>query len=361
MNFDNNLDGIKISGLYDHFDFDAISGRAFKFQQGFNEFTLQRDFTIRGIRGAIKPFTGFKYGGSFVIFKQNSSTQFRQSDNIQLYSINHEINKGPFNFYGEYAVKEGNTPEEEKTDGDGTYLSGSFSHRLFSVYGEYKNIFRLLYPGPTGAFNTPPPVSHQGRSLSSLDGTPGERAYQIGGLISPNFDLNFDLAYSESYSRGLANRLYLSEKYAGARWAPIEKVVVNGHWDRIDYTEDEIETYFDGYYYVNPVQTVSFSAYTKRFWPTGRKNYHEDYLTLGYSRGNIVEVTVGGSLSNRVFSPGEKNDPKKLASIELTYHYRSHELSVFYGGERGGLICSSGVCSLRPTFKGTRIILLSRF
>jgi hypothetical protein len=355
--FDNNLDGVKISGMYNYFDFDALSGRGFRFQPGQNEFTSQREYTIRAVRGALKPITGFKYGFSDVIFKQNSTQQFHQSDNVNLISLNHEINRGPFDIYGEYAHKEGNTTEEEKTDGDGTYLSASYSHRLFSVYGEYKNFFRLLYPGPTGAFNTPPPVSHSGRTLSSLASVAGERGFQLGTLISPSFDLNFDLAYSESYSRGSLLRLYLAEKYAGIRWNPIEKIVLNSHWDRFDYTlEDEIETYFDGYYYLNLVQTVSFSAYRLSFSSGGVDNYHEDYLTLGYSR-DFMEVTVGGSRSNNKFTV----DPRKMAFAEATVHYKTHDLSIFHGGERGGLVCSSGICSYRPTFQGTRMILLSRF
>jgi hypothetical protein len=369
--FDNNLDGIKVSGTYDHFDFDALSGRGFKFQLGQNEFTSQREYTIRAVRGALKPITGFKYGLSYVLFKQNSTQQFQQSDDVSLISVNHEINKGPFDVYGEYAFKDGNTTEEEKTDGDGTYLSASYSHRLFSVYGEYKNIFRLLYPGNVGAFNTPPPVSHQGRTIISLNSfVPGEVAYQIGTLISPSFDLNFDLAFSESHSRGYSilalvdsvleyvpASLYLAEKYAGVRWSPIDKIVLNSHWDRIDYSpEDEIETYFDGYYYLDPVQTVSFSAYRRSFLPTGGGNYHEDYLTLGYSR-DFIEVTIGGSRSNNQST----TDPEKLAFIEATAHYKTHELSVFHGGERGGLVCSSGICSTHPTFQGSRITLLSRF
>jgi hypothetical protein len=360
VNFDNNLDGVKVSGIYDHFDFDAISGRAFAFQQGINEFNLSRDYTIRGARGAYKPFTGVRSGFSYVMFKQNSSIQYRQSDNIDLISFNQGLNKGPFDLYAEYAHKEGHNTMEEATDGDGTYLSASYSHRLFSVYGEYKNIYRLLYPDPTMAFNMPPPVSHGGRNLSALAGAPGERAYQIGSMISPNFDLNFDLAYSESYSRGLANRLYLSEKFAGMRWAPIEKLVLNTHWDRIDYSEDEIETYFDTYYYLSSTKTISVMAYTRRFWPSG-KDYHEDYLTIGYSHGNFIEIGVGGSISNRTYTPGEKTDPKRLAFAELTFHFKSNELSVFHGGERGGLVCSSGICSVRPTFEGTRVVLLSRF
>ena len=42
-------------------------------------------------------------------------------------------------------------------------------------------------------------------------------------------------------------------------------------------------------------------------------------------------------------------------------HEGDHELVIFNGGERGGLICSSGICQNRPTFQGTRIVLFSRF
>lgn len=384
--FDNNLDGVRVSGMYDHFDFDALSGRGFRFQQGVNEFNLTRDFTIRGARGAVKPITGLKFGGSLVKFKQSSSLQFNQSDDINLSSVNGGISKGPFDIYAEYAFKEGNTGEEEKTDGDGTYLSASFSHRLFSIYSEYKNYYSLLYPGPIGPFNTPPPVSHSGRNLSAMAGVPGETGYQIGALISPNFNLNFEVAFSEAYSRGskLQYRdsiiyrpdpidtslerhvpigLYLGEKYAGIRWNATDKIVFNAHWDRQDYNGlegDEIETYFDSYYYLSPSQTVSLATYQRTLSPITGK-YHEDYLTLGYSRNNLIEVSIGGSTTNKVYQPFEKADPKRLAFIEATIHYKTNELSILHGGERGGLICSSGICTIRPTFQGTRVILLSRF
>jgi hypothetical protein len=245
-----------------------------------------------------------------------------------------------------------------KANGDGTYLSGSFSHALFSLYGEYKNIYHLLYPGPAGAFNMPPPMSHRGQSLISRDGAPGERGYQVGTLISPSFDLNIDLAFSESFTRGGFVRHYLAEKFAGVRWAMSDKIVFNTHWDRIDFSiEDEIETYLDGYYYLDQSQTISATAYSRRFWPEGGADYHEDYLTLGYSRSNFLQVNIGGSLSSNDIN----TDPDKLAFVELTLRFRSHELIIFQGGERGGLICSSGICSYRPTFQGTRVILFSRF
>jgi hypothetical protein len=124
---------------------------------------------------------------------------------------------------------------------------------------------------------------------------------------------------------------------------------------------DEIESYFDGYYYFNPIYTISLATYTRLFRPQEMKSYHEDYLTLGVSRGSFIEVSIGGSLSNKIFQPTEKKDPKRMAFTEVTLHIKTHDLSVFYGGERGGIVCSSGICSQRPTFKGARVMLMSRF
>jgi hypothetical protein len=368
---DNNLDGIKISGMYDKFDFDALSARAYGFQPGLNEFNMTRDYTFRAVRAALKPFSGFKYGVSYIHFKQTSLLSFGRSEDLNILSFNNEINKGPFNIYAEYAHKDGLTQVEEATDGDGTYLSASYSHQYFSVYGEYKNLFRLLYPDPgysTITFNTPPPVTHNGRSLSTMvAGIPGERAYQVGTMISPSFNLNFDIAYAEAFSRGSVGergRYYLSDGYAGVRWNPSEKIVLNSHWDGMNFNGpegDEVETYLDGYYYFNPIYTISLSTYSRLFRPQGTKNYHEDYLTIGLSRGSFIELSIGGSASNKTYQPAEKKDPKRMAFAEVTVHFKMNDLSVFYGGERGGVVCSSGICSNRPTFKGLRVMLMSRF
>lgn len=364
INYDNNLDGVRVSGLYDHYDFDALSGRGINFSTG------KRKYTIRAVRGAIRPIDGFKVGSSYVRFKQISLLEFGEAENTNLTAINTEINKGPIGLYAEYASKKGENEVDEANNGDGTYLSASFSQKFFSVYAEYKNIIRLLYPGPSAPFNNPPPVSHQGRTLSSVESTPGERAYQVGSLISPSFNLNFDLAYSESFSRGLFPGKYLAEKYAGVRWSPMEKLTSNYHFDRHDLTrnspdslpgfqEDEIENYVDAYYYLTGSQTVSATAYTRRFITSGSYNnsYHENYLTLGFAQGSLFQVNFGGSTSNKK----NTRDPKRMAFIEFTIHFKSNDLVVFQGGERGGLICSSGICSLRPTFRGTRVMLYSRF
>jgi len=353
--YDNNIDGIKASGLFDQFEFDAFSAR------GLDANTGERNYILRGARAAVRPIGQFSAGFSYVLFKRDNFESFNESLNANITGFNSGLNIGPLELYGEYAYKRGKTPQFfPQVNGDGTYLSGSLSFEKISFYSEYKNIINLVYPNPQNRFNAPPPVSHSGRTLTDLANAPGERGYQVGTLISPTFDLNLEFAYSESFSRDAPLDLYLGEKFAGLRWGLTPDLVINYNWDRIDYSiEDEIENYFDVYYYINYNITVSAAAYSRRFIPDGGENYHENYLTLGAGFANKFQLNVGGSTSNYDTNP--TGDAKKLAFVELTIRFPNHELVIFNGGERGGLICSSGICQNRPTFSGTRIILFSRF
>ncbi|UCE65328.1 MAG: hypothetical protein JSU85_10680 [Candidatus Zixiibacteriota bacterium] len=353
--YDNNLDGVRASGLFDKYEFDVLSARGIEATNG------ERDYVFRGARGAVRPVEHTAIGVSYVRFKRNDFMNFNRSLNSNITGINSRFMIGPIDLYGEYAVRRGAKPDPfSEGNGDGTYLSGSLVFEKISIFSEYKNIINLVYPNPQNRFNAPPPVSHSGRSLTDLAAVKGERGYQAGALLSPTYDLNFDFSYSEAFSRNAPVDYYLAEKYGGVRWSITSDLVINYNWDRIDYTiEDEIENYFDVYYYLRYDLTLSLAAYTRRFIPEGGEDYHENYLTLGFGLANKFQLSLGGSTSNRDTNP--QQDPKKLAFAELTVRFPNHELVIFNGGERGGLICSSGICQTRPTFQGTRIVLFSRF
>lgn len=353
IDFDNNLDGVNVSGYYDFLEFDAFSAR------GLRPDTLAREYTLRGASVALRPLQFSRTGFSYVRFKQDDFNLFSEAASANITSFFSGISHGPFELYAEYAYKTGNDAFGNNVNGDGTYANVSISQGLINILAEYKNYINLVYPYVIGAFNNPPPVSHQGRTLTSLQSAPGERGYQLGALISPTFDLNFEFSYSESFYRGFnPARPYLAEKFAKVRWQISDALIVNYQWDRFDYTvEDEIENYFDAYYYLDRTNTLSLTAYTKRFTPALVQHYHENYLILGYAKGNFLQVNLGGSTTNRRF----RSDSEKLAFVEMILRFKSQELVIFNGGERGGLICSSGICQIRPTFEGTRIVLFSRF
>ena len=54
---------------------------------------------------------------------------------------------------------------------------------------------------------------------------------------------------------------------------------------------------------------------------------------------------------------------KKWLSLELAYNITpTHRLSLMYGSQRGGLVCSNGICRIIPPFNdGFRINLTSMF
>lgn len=357
--YDNNLDGVRASGLYDRFDFDAFSARGLEFNTG------ERNYILRGARAAVRPLEPFQVGFSYVRFKRNDLMNFGTALNANITGVSSRFTLGPLDLYGEYAAKRGRNPDAfTEVNGDGTYLSGSVSFEKLSIYSEYKNIINLVYPNPQNRFNSPPPVSHSGRTLTDLAGVPGERGYQVGLLLSPSFDLNFEFAFSEAYSRDAPFDAYLAEKFGGIRWEPTSELVTNYTWDRIDYSlgfseEDEIDNYFEAYYYLSQTLTASVTGQSKRFIPRQSEDYHENYLTIGCGVANKFQLNFGGSTSNWDLNPNQ--DPSKMAFVELTVRFPSHELIIFNGGERGGLICSSGICQNRPTFQGTRIVLFSRF
>jgi hypothetical protein len=359
---DNNLDGVRLSGLYDHFEFNAFSGRGLRFIGGTGFSTSERIYTLRGFSGGISPGLPGKLGFSYVRFKQDDFMNFDRAANTNLTSFFTEINYGPFEIYGEYAYKRGLDAFGNYVQGDATYTNLSISQGIVNILGEYKNYINILYPRSVGAFNNPPPASYHGRTLASLEGAPGERGYHLNALIAPGFNLNFDLSFSESFYRGwlppAVAKPYLAEKLARMRWQVFDNFIFNYHWDRFDYTGyDEIENYLDCYFYLSRSNTLSLTSYSRRFIAPYSEHYHEDYLTMTYARGNSFQINVGGSMTSKTV----RDDPEVLAFVELLIRYRQHELIIFNGGERGGLICSSGICQNRPTFQGTRVILFSRF
>ena len=169
IDFDNNLDGVKVSGVYDRFDFDAFSAR------GNDSFTGERSYILRGTRASVRPISPLSIGFSYVRFKEADIFQFGRTKNSNITGINSGISYGPFDLYGEYAekiVKEDTVFNQPH--GYGTYLTGSAAFDKISFYGEYKNMINLLYPNAQNPFNSPPPLSHQGRTLSSRANVNGE-------------------------------------------------------------------------------------------------------------------------------------------------------------------------------------------
>ncbi|RPI14891.1 MAG: hypothetical protein EHM58_15420 [Ignavibacteriae bacterium] len=89
------------------------------------------------------------------------------------------------------------------------------------------------------------------------------------------------------------------------------------------------------------------------------RKFSNHFFSLSISRS--PDIIVNGNFE---FSTDEEDasGKKKWASAEVTYKFSSaNSISLFYGTERGGLKCSSGICRYVNPFNGFRLTVINNF
>jgi len=362
------LDGLKINLRNQYFDLDVLSatrGAAGGFATPI----------IRGARAKAKPIKMFHLGGAYVSYFETKRTNINQ--------VNSRFILDNIDAYVEYVKKDYFTIFDEKKSGDGTYANITGYYSYFSGFFEYKNYIYLIYP-ELGYLNTPPAVNRQDRLLqpeaaNSFLHINGERGYRANLSFAANeyWGIEFDL--SKSYSRDTLT-VKFHETFAEIRGNYLNNNVFFINFDKIDYSwttvdslgtqtlyfRDELKPSLEVYYELDDFNSLTLDAFLINYdlpsitdtldFFADSSDYSEKNISLTFSRAPNLRATIGGSWSNNEVS----NDPSGLGFIEITYTYNSHDLVVFYGGQRGGLVCSGGTCTYHPTFKGVRVTLLSR-
>ncbi len=116
-------------------------------------------------------------------------------------------------------------------------------------------------------------------------------------------------------------------------------------------------------YYLTPEASLElhskFYAWTNQVRGSERQSYNEASidlsLSLGESRGATFSVIHA---SEPVL---EYNNKDTWVALELGWNFAgNHDLKVKIGEERGGIVCSGGVCHYEPPFTGVRAELTSR-
>lgn len=362
VSFDLPLDGFRVSGRYKHIDFDAFSATPGLL---YLEQLLGKP-VLKGARLKVKPLKMLHLGGAYV--RMNGHFFPYGGTRTNMNQINAKVTYKYFDWYIEYARRVGYFIDFSDLEdpiknqkGDGTYVNLSAYYSYFTGFFEYKNYKFIAYPDPTLSYNQPPPVNHWGLSLQSKFRSTGERGYRCGFIFSPTYYWGFELDYAKAESRDSRYK-FMVEKYVEVRGNYYRDNFFIFSYDRLEHSEkNEITPKFEISYSLDDIHSVTLTAYLIKYEPSGEfaqnSDYTEKYLDFSFARSYKFSLTVGGSWSNQDIS----SDPKKLGYIELNIKFPNHDLVIFNGGQRGGVVCSGGLCLSRPTFQGTRITLLSRF
>jgi hypothetical protein len=91
----------------------------------------------------------------------------------------------------------------------------------------------------------------------------------------------------------------------------------------------------------------------------GDKEFHNQNTLISFSRSPDLIISGNFELTDDEEDPSGK---KYWIKGELTYKFNSqNQVIVSYGGERGGIQCSSGICRYVNPFNGFRLTLINNF
>jgi hypothetical protein len=369
------LEGVRVSGRYKYIDFDALSGS--HKTENIDVFGRPQKPIIRGAHFKVRPLKFFQLGGGYVrVLESDAIINLRSNSN----EFNARLNYKNFDWYTEYATRDGyrfdfsgDTAQILGRDGNGLYSSFTVNYWKLAGLFEYKNYNQLIDNASISShiFNQPPAENHQERSLlSSPYYANKEEGWRAGLNFSPSLFWIGSVEYSQAKSRDLDRpKYFMNEFYAELHGNYLWGNPFILSFDRLKHWEEnEITPKIELNYTLNDMNSfildlsrTKYIVYQQREINGDSQDSTGKFISLEYDRGQRYSLTIGGSWMDKNIDSGIQADPKELLYIEGMLKFPNHDLTLFYGGQRGGTVCSGGVCTTRPTFRGLKASLISRF
>ncbi len=407
--YDTWIDGIKASYKYSNLKASLIAG-TINYRDSINIVRYEK-YKLRGgnIEYKIKGFG--KIGTSFIsseaIIPQSTSSKIAK---IELPELYFDINYKTIDFHFGWANKWVNTPVDYKSSkGNGIYSSISYAGTHLGITIDYKNYkFDLQNPFLKNdvtrttkfqPFQNPPIVMKEHsytlltRALHVVDFN-DEVGFQFDAIYSINEDINFSLNMSLASSHRSyiynntdftfnidnSNNFFPSTKI---NFSPYYEIFIEGEYYfnfntvlRLGIVKRE-KTFYNDFtgsagshtitsfvipmQFQHPFTNYLSSTFQYEFetvndnFNTGQEIYNNHFVTLIASIYNKLTFSVRYEFTTNNFDPSNR---KNWLVGELGYRISGSNLvTLSYGRERGGQICSNGICRYILPFKGFRFSL----
>ncbi len=281
-----------------------------------------------------------------------------------VYSANIEVVHGPVVLYAELAKKNGwDKTLFAKSQGTGFYGSTNVFVANISVSFEFFNYDSLGYGGTIYRYNAPPTGNLDGYSINRAK---DERGWMLD--ISTNILEDLYLRFNTSKLATISLDSIGFDEYFGeikgnaTKQGPI--LVFNlkkkGYRKPEPIIDEKIE--------LLPHFGIS-GLFLSHSFNIGLDSRIVDLDTISFTDngvsidlGILPSVTLSGRWTIRdkeVLLEGEGTEWKV---IEMKWHISDkHTLNVMAGSEKGGLLCSGGVCRIEEAFEGIKMNVFSRF
>jgi hypothetical protein len=413
LGYDTWMDGLKGKYSFNNFTFSGIAGKL-NFRDSI-EFKREENYTLYGGGIEFNPIRNLKIGfayihaeGEFLLIPQNITVK------AEIPSVYFSYNSKNISFLMDYSYK--NTTgitDKLNSDGRGLYSSLSYSESGLGITLDYKNysyderdpyerndftrITRML------PFQNPPIVIKEHsytlltRAIHEVDFN-DELGFQLEAFLTPfeNSFINLNASISSRHSwwkfsaadfRFIKTDVKNILPSFSSKYSPYYELFAEFEYSFEEHTSIKIaaakrsKTFYDEFYDGKNNHVIHSTViplqlkHSINSWLAFETDYQVEFVNDNYNTAqpefsnhllNLITVisqnmTLGFRYevsTNRVETSGRRVWP----SYEVGWRINQNISAVVsYGKDRGGQICSKGVCRYILPFEGVRFLLLTNF
>lgn len=363
---DNSIFGIKGAFNYFNSELTVLAGKPRNIFFEENAYKIKNDTTdqIRGVNFETKLIPNLTFGARYL--RANRRVDFTPNAFTELFGGNIGIQIGRYEAYLEYARHLGCYPVwGGRLTGNGLLFTSSLSLSGLGIAVQIMDYDSIGFGAANYRYNEPPTPIKSGISVNR--GT-DEFGYGTSVNYSPFDNLNFEINYNDIRAHDKSQGV--SEQIFKVKSVPNENLEILGALERVVKKQIELpvenktefKPWFEATY--NLGDFFIEATYEHDFITADTSKYYDHALALSIGKPDLFQFTLRYErrnhtpdwLLNKIGT--EKSWPMAELSLDLT---SKHNLRVRVGGEKGGLVCSGGVCRFEEPFKGVKVVLTSIF
>jgi hypothetical protein len=367
-----------IDGVLGSLAWRAIDGQAFVGRPR-NDITYARDDLLSGAEFGVRAARGLRLGAGYVRQdadpadfageEQNNDLLTAGSPVEELFGGNLHWTRGAIEttfegarrlVWGERDAKAGWIGVHDR-DGQayyGAFTLGVPGYTLLLEGKDYRNF--------NAPYSTLPPANNAGTPINNgLD----ERGLGAMLTMSPTVDWLYQAAASYAEGDDDPGERTSVEGSARRDWVGSGSLKLGGEWtEEIELQSHAYRRYFgptiEATYYVTATSSLTLHGRAQSWINEVRNGTRDNYDEFGGDLSFALDPSRAATLSvTKATRPiNEFNGHDMWTTLELAWMFGyNHDLKLKIGDERGGIVCSGGVCHYEPPFSGVRLEFNSRF
>jgi len=300
-------------------------------------------------------------GGSYVLHKEIIDVEDDEYNNRTIYAGKLSYSSSLVDLQTEYS----SSKDDEDLEGTAIYSNLTSYLGKFTLMGAYKN-----YENFNVRISDLPMVNHSGQQLEhSWDSGKDEEGFMGEIRYLPNYENELVVNYAEGWNNNFKVRLsnlYTEFKHDFDNWSFKAEVETLEQINKEDanrwYQEITPTLTFDFLVNENPVLIKTEYQYKEVDKITGSHSHYEPRLQTDVAIGNYsLSIAVENQIGNSDESEDGDDGEFWIGGELATTIFNNTDVRLFYGKEKGGIVCRNGVCKNQAEFDGLRLTLTTTF